>query len=131
MKEHVFRLEGGMLLRESIEKYCKEHDIQSGIVLTCVGSLRHVHFRLANAKKFYKSTHNYEIVSLVGTISNGEAHIHISVSDEFGKVLGGHLCEGCIVYTTAEIALGELEDYKFKREMDNKSGYDELVVEKK
>lgn len=131
MKEHVFRLEGGALLKESIELYCKNNGIQSGILLTCVGSLSHVNMRLANATKFYESSHNYEIVSLVGTISQGEAHIHISISDEMGRVLGGHLSTKCTVYTTAEIAIGELEDYEMKREMDTRTGYKELVVSKK
>ena len=36
--------------------------------------------------------------------------------------------DGCIVRTTAEIAILALENLSFEREMDNKTGYDELVV---
>lgn len=131
MKEHVFRLANGDSLKESIQQYCLDHSISSAVILTCVGSLKHVHIRLANASKFLEKEENVEIVSLVGTISKGQAHIHISVSDENGYVFGGHLSDGCLVYTTAEIALGELEDYELKREMDETTGYKELVVSKK
>ena len=131
MREHVFRLVNGDNLKESIQQYCIDNSISSAIVLTCVGSLRYVRIRLANAQNFYTAENHYEIVSLVGTISQGQAHIHISISDENGNVIGGHLSDGCVVYTTAEIALGELEDYELKREMDETTGYKELVVSKK
>lgn len=131
MKEHVFRLVNGDNLKESIQQYCLDNSISSAAVLTCVGSLRYINIRLANAKNFYTCENNYEIVSLVGTISEGQAHIHISVSDENGHVIGGHLSDGCVVYTTAEIVLGELEEYTLKREMDEVTGYKELVVSKK
>jgi predicted DNA-binding protein with PD1-like motif len=54
--------------------------------------------------------------------------LHLAVSDHTGKTLGGHLMDGCIVRTTAEIAILSIEDLSFKREKDDKTGYDELVV---
>lgn len=131
MKEHVFRLKCGDKLKESIQQYCIDNQISSAVILTCVGSLKYVHIRLANAKNFLDKEEYFEIVSLVGTISQGEAHIHISISDANGHVLGGHLSDRCIVYTTAEIVLGELEDYDLRREMDETTGYKELSVSKR
>jgi hypothetical protein len=49
----------------------------------------------------------HEIVSLVGTLALDGDHLHIAVSDSTGRTIGGHLMEGSLVYTTAEIAVGE------------------------
>ena len=74
---------------------------------------------------------DFEIVSLTGTVSKGEAHLHISLADEIGNVFGGHLMEGCIVNTTCELVLGILEGYGSKREYDKATGYDEIVFKKR
>ena len=59
--------------------------------------------------------------------------MHISVSDENGVTVGGHLLPGNIIYTTAEITMVEMRDALFKRELDDGpsgSGYYELKVYK-
>jgi uncharacterized protein len=69
-----------------------------------------------------------EIVSLVGTFSmDGGKHIHMSVANSEGKVLGGHLVAGK-VFTTLELVLGTMPGVCFERELDVVSGYRELVV---
>ena len=71
----------------------------------------------------------FEIVSLVGTVSGGESgHLHISLSDSEGKVIGGHVVGDLFIYTTAEVVLGECEGVRFEREDDKETGYNELVV---
>jgi predicted DNA-binding protein with PD1-like motif len=50
------------------------------------------------------------------------------VSDSTGRTIGGHLLDGCRVYTTAEIVLGELPALAFTREIDPTFGYRELAV---
>ena len=40
----------------------------------------------------------------------------------------GHLKDGCIVNTTAEIVLNIFDNIKFKREYDENTGYDELII---
>ena len=70
----------------------------------------------------------YEVLSLVGTVESGNSHLHISISDTKGRVFGGHLKHGSIVSTTAEVAIGELEDTVFTRVYDEKTGFDELIV---
>jgi predicted DNA-binding protein with PD1-like motif len=93
---------------------------------------------------------NFEIVSLVGTLESSSlsqvenemivlknsdidfndvyGHIHISVADSTGLVRGGHLMSGCIVYTTAEVVLMEMDTIQFSRRPCSMSGYDELHV---
>lgn len=68
-----------------------------------------------------------EIVSLVGTL-NEHAHLHISLSDKDGRTIGGHAIGDLEVFTTAEIVIGELSDLQFSREMDERTGFPELVI---
>jgi predicted DNA-binding protein with PD1-like motif len=57
------------------------------------------------------------------------SHIHISISDENGATIGGHLVSGCRIYTTAEIVLAVFEDIIYKRELlENDSGCEELAA---
>lgn len=131
MKEFTIRLTRGADLKASIEKLCKDNNINTAIVLSGVGCVSKAKMRLAKAIDYLEVEEDFEIVSLNGTISNGQSHIHIALSDEIGNVIGGHMCEGCIVNTTVELVLGILEEYESKREMDPNTGYDEIEFRKK
>lgn len=133
MKVHVFRLKPGQLLREEIDDYVKVHKIKAGVILTCVGNLKSAVLRMADSvtAKTFSDKGTYEIVSLVGTVEFGNSHLHISISDKIGRVFGGHLKKGSIVGITAEIVIGELENMKFERKLDENTGYEELIVKTK
>lgn len=122
-----FRLTKGMDLKEEIEKYSINNNI-SGVLISSVGCLNKLVIRLADGESILKKDGNFEIVSITGTLSPNGVHIHISVSDEFGNTIGGHLKNGCIVNTTAEICLIVFDNIKFGRKFDETTGYDELVV---
>lgn len=128
---YIFRLTKGMDLKKEIVKYCEEHNIKAGIIGACVGCCYCINFRLAGGKNFYHNVADYEIVSMTGTISEDGVHIHVSFSDDTGATVGGHLTEGCLVNSTAEIAIIEVDNYKLTRVMDEETGYKELVVEKR
>lgn len=129
MRELAFRLQKGDDLRVCIEEKCT--NINTAVVLSGVGCVYHAHFRLAKAQDYYDKAEDYEIVSLTGTISKGQAHIHISLSDDKGNVIGGHLEKGCLINTTCEVVLGILEEYESNREFDENTGYDEIRFIKK
>lgn len=125
---HCFRLKKGMDLKQEIETFAIKNNI-SGIILCCVGCLDKLTIRLAGAKSIMQKEGDFEIVSITGTLSKDGVHIHISVSDENGNTFGGHLKDGCIVNTTAEVCLLSMDDINFKREFDDSTGYKELVIE--
>ncbi|MGB3798521.1 MAG: DUF296 domain-containing protein [Lewinella sp.] len=125
---HPFRLLPGQDLRESIQQYADEHQIEAGYIITCVGSLTDWHLRFANQPDGTSGTGHFEIVSLVGTVSTHGSHLHLSLADSTGHMVGGHLLEGNIVYTTAEIVIGESPDHRFLREDDGRTGYRELSI---
>jgi predicted DNA-binding protein with PD1-like motif len=128
MRNYTFRLSPGQDLYHSIEMFVQDRKIEAGCVLSGVGSLTHATLRLANQDMHQEAEGPFEIVSITGTVSTHGSHLHVSVSDEHGKTIGGHLVTGCIIYTTAEIVILEFEDLVYRREFAEDSGYDELVV---
>ncbi|HEY5969765.1 MAG TPA: PPC domain-containing DNA-binding protein [Chitinophagaceae bacterium] len=127
-KVYVFRLKPGEDLRNSIEAIVKEKNIEAGWINTCVGSLTDYTIRFANQLEGIRGSGHFEIVSLTGTVSVSGCHLHISISDSEGKTIGGHLLEGCKIYTTAEIVIGSTTAYEFKREKDGTTDWEELQV---
>jgi uncharacterized protein len=107
-----------------------------------VGSLNYLNIRLATEKSSNRTNtlavdDNFEITGLTGTVayhnsSTGndvyDTHLHISVSDDKGKCLGGHVLPGCTILTTAEITLVNLVDVQYTRKLDPHTGYKELAV---
>ena len=125
---YAFRLKPGEDLKEGITRVVKEKNIRAGWVATCVGSLTEYSIRFANQPGAAKASGHFEIVSLVGTVSVNGSHLHLSVSDSTGRTIGGHLAEGCKVYTTAEIILQSTDQYVFTREKDGTTPWEELQV---
>ena len=130
-KVYIFRLNPGEDLRKSIEALVKEKNIIAGWINTCVGSLTDYTIRFANQQEGNNGSGHFEIVSLTGTVSVNGSHLHISISDSEGKTIGGHLLDGCKIYTTAEIVIGSTTAYEFKRVKDGTTEWEELQVNEK
>jgi hypothetical protein len=129
MKTYTFRLKPNQDLFDSIETFAADKKIEAGCLLSAVGSLTHATLRLANRETYNEYEGHYEIVSITGTVAVSGSHIHVSISDENGVTIGGHLVSGCKIYTTAEIVLAVFDDVVYARELlENDSGYEELVV---
>jgi uncharacterized protein len=128
MASVVSKLAPGRDLRLAIAELAAAEAIEAGVIVSAVGSLQRALLRNAGASKILTIAGPLEIVSATGTVSATGMHIHISVADPLGKVTGGHLVEGCIVGSTAEIVILRLPDYSFSREYDSSTGYAELVV---
>lgn len=105
-----------------------EQNLDAACILTCVGSLKQLAIRFANMPNTDIISQKFEILSLNGTLASTGSHIHIAVSDHDGKTIGGHLKEGSIIYTTAEIVLAIFAEVIYEREIDDSYGYKELVV---
>jgi predicted DNA-binding protein with PD1-like motif len=127
----ALRLKPGQDLRQQLELFVKEKGIRAGFILTTVGSLRQASIRLADQPAATDFTGKFEIVSLVGTLGQDGIHLHIAISDKDGKTIGGHLVAGCLIYTTAEIVIGDAQELTFSRKQDAETGYQELRIRKK
>ncbi|MFL5772895.1 MAG: PPC domain-containing DNA-binding protein [Flavisolibacter sp.] len=128
MTTHAFRLNPGQDLKKEIEIYVRNKNILAGWISTCVGSLTTYNIRFANQPGGSKGSGHFEIISLTGTVSLNGSHLHIGISDNNGKTLGGHLLEENIIYTTAEIVISELKDHVFTREYDETTSFNELQI---
>lgn len=126
----VLRLHPGDDLVDSIMAFARQHSINAGGIVTCVGSLNHARLRYANQNNYEdldaKGQH-FEIVSLVGTFSTTDRHLHLALANEQGAVFGGHASSGNKVFTTAEIIIVEGLDWTFRREKDPDTTYPELA----
>lgn len=131
VKTHAFRLKPGQDLKQSIQKFVTDNQISAGWISTAVGSLTQYTIRFANQPEGSSDSGHFEILSLTGTVSINGSHLHISISDSTGKTIGGHLMDGCSIYTTAEIVILSTDEYIFKREKDGTTPWEELQVEKK
>lgn len=129
VKQITKRLLPWVDLGKEIENLVKENEIKAGVVLSLVGSLSKLKLRVAGGKTVKEWEGKFEIVSVTGTLSQQGCHIHISASDKSGKVIGGHLKEGCIVRTTVELVVLVFEDVEYKRKSDENTGYKELEVD--
>jgi uncharacterized protein len=128
LSSYAFRLKPNQDLKKSIDSIVLLHNIKAGWISTCVGSLVTYNIRFANQPTGTIGNGHFEIVSLVGTLSTNGSHIHISVSDSTGKTIGGHLQEGCNIYTTAEIVIQATDKYSFERKEDGTTPWKELQV---
>lgn len=131
MAVHAFRLKPGADLKKSIQDFVVKNKIKAGWISTCVGSLTKYNIRLANQPEVSNGEGHFEIVSLTGTLSENGSHLHISISDSTGKTIGGHMADGCTVYTTAEIIIQSTDKYIFRRAKDGTTSWEELQIEEK
>lgn len=125
---HSFRLNPSQDLKKELLYYAQVHHLRASTILSAVGSLKHAGLRLADRKQITKFLGPFEILSLTGTVHRDGIHLHASISDNEGRVLGGHLMEGCEIYTTSEIILLENTELIFSREFDEHTGYNELKI---
>ncbi len=125
------RLTQGIDLKAAIEQLVSLHKIQAGSIASCVGCLSTVNLRLAGAQKTLQLNEPLEIVSLMGTLTANHQHIHISVAHANGNVVGGHLLEGSLIDTTAELIIHHYTALEFTRAQDESTGYTELIVNNK
>lgn len=128
MKTYALQLKTGQDLKDELKKFTDVHHIKAGYILTAVGNLTKATLRFVD-EEIKTFNENFGIVSMDGTLSPDGMHVHIAISDKNGITFGGHLKEGCIVYHSAEIVIGESENFTFSRKFDSKTGFNELQIQ--
>lgn len=128
----IIRMRPSFGLKESLLLFSTTKNITAGTVVMGIGSLAHLRLRLAgathNSQNVVDVVDNFEIISLAGTLGGGKCHIHMSVSSTNGTVLGGHLLDGNIISTTAEVSIVVHDNKLFLREFDLETHFEELVI---
>ncbi|WP_157270746.1 PPC domain-containing DNA-binding protein [Azohydromonas aeria] len=121
------RLPPGADLRQALEAALAQQGCEAGFVVSGIGSLGPARLRLAAAAEALELGGALELLTLSGSLAVNGSHLHASLADARGRVLGGHLGYGCRVRTTAEVLLALLPDWHFARAPDPATGYDELA----
>ncbi|MGM9484211.1 PPC domain-containing DNA-binding protein [Roseateles sp. NT4] len=119
----ALRLHPGDDLRRALEAGGR-----TGFVVAGIGSLSHAELRFAGEPGPTRIEGALEILTLSGSLTPAGAHLHASVSDASGRVLGGHVCAGCKVLTTAELLVAPLPPGSLSRALDAATGFTELVI---
>ena len=130
-KVHVFRIKPQQELASEINRYCRQNDISSGVVIGIIGSVESASLNFLKELPGKYETEEYqgplEIVCAQGSVALKDdelvVHVHIQLSDS-GGCQGGHLVEAK-VFSTAEVVIAEL-DYQLHRHVDNYTGLNEL-----
>ena len=100
----------------------------AAFVVCGIGSLDGACIRWAAQEEETRLDGPFEILSLSGSLSQRGAHLDMAISDAQGNVLGGHMCYGNRVRTTAEVLVARLEGWVLDRELDEQTGYHELII---
>jgi predicted DNA-binding protein with PD1-like motif len=128
MEAIALRLKPQQDLKAELDAFVVQHQLEAACILTCVGSLSAAVLRFADQSEGTSMTGKFEILSLTGVMSMHGSHYHMAIADSTGHAIGGHLLKGCRIYTTAEIIVGILPQFSFRRELDSISGYRELTI---
>ena len=139
----TFRLGPGADLKKSLEEIIRRENVKSGVILCGAGSLSQVtlrnvrlfpdEFPVADRNRIYTPKKEpLELLSLSGNISrqNGEVYVHghvtISSGLDDGRAYGGHLIEGCLVFSFCEVVIAEVTGLEMIRDTDPETGAPEL-----
>ena len=98
-------------LVKSIIKGCKDAGIETGIVVSAIGSLSRFHYHyITEGEDIYDVIEApLELAAMQGIILEGIPHLHGVVSTEGIKTYSGHFEEGCLIEYLAEIAIVEVK----------------------
>jgi predicted DNA-binding protein with PD1-like motif len=125
------RLQPGDDLRRALEAAVAGRGVAAAFVVAGIGSLGPALVRLAGAPQPVAIEGDLELLTLSGSVGGGGSHLHLSLADAQGRVVGGHAAYGCIVRTTAEVLLALAPGWAFAREADPATGWSELVVRRR
>jgi uncharacterized protein len=108
------RFDPGEKLLEGIRDLIKQENLHTGVVVSGIGTLSdcRIHETVAGYPPNLMTRHqhyrelkgSYEIASIQGIIADGEPHLHITLC-EGDSTVAGHIEDGCIVLTLAELAI--------------------------
>ncbi len=122
------RLAQGQDLRRALEDTVAAQGCTAAYVVSGIGSLIDAMLRRAGAPQAELLPGNSELLTLGGSVSHDSSHVHATLADASGAVLGGHLSYGCTVRTSAEVLLALVRDWEFSRAFDANTSFDELMV---
>ena len=117
-------IQPGEMLLESIRQAVKDKDVQNGVVVSGVGTLKNLHMHYIThtdfppTDEFVNIERPLELLSVSGIIADGEPHLHVVVSCKTEGVWAGHLEDNSEVAYLAEIAILKCNELNLARHLD-------------
>jgi len=127
------RLDYGEDVLEAVTRAAREHDLQSGVVISGIGTLYRAVMHMITTTSFPSVDQivtmegPLEVVSIDGIIADYQPHLHLAISDTRGAY-GGHLEPGCLTMYLCEIAIARLEGPRLHRVPHPETGIRQLQV---
>ncbi|XP_054257891.1 bifunctional protein GlmU-like isoform X3 [Macrosteles quadrilineatus] len=125
----------GEELKTSLQQYVATQGLEAAFIITCVGSVSKATLRFStqqsgpgSEKEVTYRKEYFDILSLVGTVSQGGAHLHVVLGRADGTVVGGHLVGNAKIHTTAEVVIGESLAEVYIRKNDPNTTFNELEI---
>ncbi|MFB6120755.1 MAG: PPC domain-containing DNA-binding protein [Halobacteriaceae archaeon] len=126
----VVRLDPGDDALESLRAACDDHGVETGAVVTGIGTFRHLSIHYVHTDEFPEdqSERNtdleldgaWEVTNVNGVIADGEPHLHVTAFDG-DRTVGGHLEEGCEVHLLGEFTIRRIEGLDLTRRPGEKN----------
>lgn len=118
----VIRLDPGDMALESIRRVCDQHEIETGVVTSGIGTFRnlHVHYfeghhpSVNDGNVYLELDGTWEINAVQGLIADGEPHLHVTAFNG-EKTIVGHLEEGNEVNALGEVVIQKIDDLNLVR----------------
>jgi predicted DNA-binding protein with PD1-like motif len=127
----LVKMEKGEEILPTLSKVVEKYGVSSGTVVFGIGMIKNLEVGYFNGKEYEKKVYpeNLETLSFHGSIAENEPrfHIHASCANRDHNVVGGHLFSG-MADPLLEIQIRKLDEVKFRREKNQKSGLMELTL---
>lgn len=114
----VVRLDTGDLVLESIRRACEDHGVDTGAVVSAIGTLRNLRVHYLHTDDLDRSSEErntvldldgaWEVSGIQGMIADGEPHLHVTAFDG-ERTIAGHLEEGNEVNALGEVLIRKLD----------------------
>lgn len=120
----IVRLDRGDMALESIERACEEHAVDTGAVVTGIGtfSTLNIHYVDRTDLPDDQTDRNvalelegaWEVTEINGVVADGEPHLHVTAFDG-DRTVGGHLESGCEVNVLGEVTIRKIDGLSLER----------------
>jgi len=126
-------LDYGDDFHECIEQAAREEDIQSGVVLSGVGTfyrarihyIKHTDFPAED--EFVEMEGPIELVSVSGIIADYRPHMHCAMAARGNETFIGHLEPGCKILYLGEVVIARLAGKALARDTHPERGTPRLI----
>ncbi|WP_435102824.1 PPC domain-containing DNA-binding protein [Halarchaeum sp. P4] len=120
----LLRLDRGDLALECIRDAVAEHDVDTGVVVSGLGTFSNLNIHYvdrtdlpeeqADRNVALELEGSWEVTNVQGLIADGDPHLHVTAFDG-ERTVAGHLEEGCEVNVLGEFAIRKLDDPELTR----------------